>query len=118
MERVLSGDTVMPGTDHVISRIIDLDERAELIQSSAREEAGSIVKEAGSLITDEKGKREERIADRIREIEAEAEKVRTDEIEKVRKENRGQVEAIERTSTDTIRNAVNMIISRIKGNAE
>jgi hypothetical protein len=118
MESVLSGDTVMPETENVISRIIDLDERAELIQSGAREEAGLILTDAGSLIADEKRKREERIADRIREIEAEAATVRANEIESVRKENRGQVEAIEHTSTEKVRSAVNLIVSRIRGNAE
>jgi hypothetical protein len=108
----------MQAGENIISRIIDLDTRAESIRVRAREEAENIHKEAVRDAEKQKQDLEIRIVERIKKISAETARKRSEEVEKVKKEYANQVEGIRTISSEQKNRAVNIVLSGMRGHSE
>ncbi len=105
----------MSPTETVITKILDLDDRAENVRSQAREKARSFEKEAAAAIDEEKKKLERDIAEKTAGIKAEAERKRTSEVEAVRAEYAAKAGAIRNMPESNIAGGVDMILTRLRG---
>ncbi len=108
----------MQSSEHVVSRILDLDQRAERIRVQAREEAEKVRGEAAQRIAEEKEQLERRIAERTAQIETAAAKTRAGELEKVKEEYAGQAKAVAGVAPDKMARVIEMVVSRIRERAE
>lgn len=108
----------MQSSDNVVNRIIDLDALAERIRARAREDAETLRAETRRSMADGKTQLESRISDRIAQIEAEAVRKRSVEIEAVHKDYASQAKAVESIAPDRMARVADLVLSRIKGSSE
>jgi hypothetical protein len=108
----------MQAGENIISRIIDLDARAESIRALAREEAEKIKKDAVLDAEKQRKSMELQTAERVRKLSAESAIKRSLEVDKVKKEYYVQVEAIGTISSEKKDRAAHIILSQIRGLSE
>ncbi|MDP2982022.1 MAG: hypothetical protein Q8O92_01660 [Candidatus Latescibacter sp.] len=104
--------------ENIISRIIDLDVRAESIRVQAGEEAVRIQSEAVREAEEQKQSLEIQTAERVKLLAAEAARKRTQEVDKVKKEYANQVEGIRTISSEKKDRAALIVLSGMRGRSE
>jgi hypothetical protein len=114
---VYIGDECMQSGGNIISRIIDLDSRAESIRVEAGEEALRIQSETVSEAEKQKLSLEIQTAEKVKQLSAEAARKRSGEVDKVEKEFDRQVEGIISISSEKKNRAVGIILSGMRGHA-
>lgn len=107
----------MPVEGNIISRIIDLDERAESIRVQAREEAVRIQSESVREAEKQKKLLENQTAERVKNLATEASGERALEVAKVKKEFANQVGEIKTVSPEKKDRVVLMIFAGMRGHA-
>ncbi|MCE5249672.1 hypothetical protein LLG96_05575 [bacterium] len=105
----------MHSAENIISRIIDLDSKAENIRSEAHAEAGRIKQDTLKRIEDEKLALQKQIAEKTTRINDDAARKRDEELDRVRKEYKTMAESVKNLPRESVDRSVNRIISRIKG---
>ncbi|MFA6471463.1 MAG: hypothetical protein WCU00_05415 [Candidatus Latescibacterota bacterium] len=108
----------MQSEQNIISRIIDLDSRAESIRASAREEAARMLSEAVREAEEKKRLLELQTAEKVKIIAADSAQERAREITKVKNEFEQQAKEIGSVSSDKKDRAVTMILSGMRGRFE
>lgn len=111
------GEAGMQSSEQVVTRILDLDQRAEEIRAAARGEAETISRDTAKRLAAEKERLDKRIAARIAEIEADAAKARAREIDGVNADYDGQVNAVNGISPEKRAGVADMVVSRIRESA-
>jgi len=108
----------MQSSEHIISRIIDLDSNAERIRVQAREEAARMRREAVVQAEEKKLLLDGQTAAKAAKIEEDAIIERSREVARVKKEHADQAEAIRAVSAAKMDRVVQMVISGMKGRSE
>ena len=108
----------MQAGENIISRIIDLDTRAESVRAKARDEAVRIQSETVREAEEQKQSLEIQTAERVKLLAAEAARKRTQEVDKVNKEYANQVEGIRTISSEKKDRAVLIVLSGMRGRSE
>jgi len=108
----------MQAGENIISRIIDLDTRAESVRAKARDEAVRIQSETVREAEEQKQSLEIQTAERVKLLAAEAARKRTQEVDKVKKEYANQVEGIRTISSEKKDRAVLIVLSGMRGRSE
>lgn len=108
----------MPSSEDVITRIIDIDTRAEDVKTKAIDDVGKLKLDFSKKMDDELKSLEIRISEKCKQINETSEKTRYSEIEKVRKEFSVIADSIKNTGDDKIDKVVDIVLSRIKGTSE
>jgi|SRR3989339_650785 len=108
----------MHSSEDVISKIIDIDSRAEGLKNKAKEDIEVIKSDLAKKKEQELKALEKRIADKNKQINDAAENMRNSEVEKIREEFFKITDSIKNTPEDKIEKAVNIILTRIKGISE
>lgn len=108
------GEAGMQSSEQVVTRILDLDQRAEEIRAAARGEAETISRDTAKRLAAEKERLDQRIAARVAEIETDAAKARAREIEGVNADYDGQVNAVNGISPEKQAGVADMVVSRIR----
>ena len=108
------GEAGMQSSEQVVNRILDLDQRAERVRSSAREEAETIRRDAADRAVEERKELDRRIAGRIAEIEAEAAKTRAGEIAAVTADFENQANAVSGISAEKKTGATDTVVAKIR----
>jgi hypothetical protein len=112
------GDESMQSAQNIVSRIIDLDLRAESIREQAREEAARIKNDAVQEAEEQKRLLGIQTDSKVKQISIEAAKQRSQEISRVRDEYKQLVEGIKSVSPEKKDRALLVILSGLRGNSE
>ena len=99
----------------IVSRLIDLDSRAEAARAKAREEAEAIRKETERLAGEARAELAERIAAGAAEVEAREGEKRKGEVAAIEAEFAARAEAVRAVKQDAIERAVRAIVETAKG---
>jgi hypothetical protein len=108
----------MPSSEDVITRIIDIDTKAEDVKIKAIDDAGKLKLDFSKKMEAELNALEIRITEKRKQINEISEKSRNSEIEKVRKDFAVIADSIKNTGNDKIDKVVDIVLSRIKGSTE
>jgi hypothetical protein len=104
----------MPSAD-IITKIIELDSRADAITAKAMADARAVDSETQRLIEQEKISFEQKKKSRLEQVNKNAEEARKTQVEEVRSQYADLAQKTERVSEDKLNSSIESLFAKVKG---